>query len=1765
MKSQPTQGTTAATTETERGAPPGLTGGEGFSYEDTVAAVYVVALLGEAPALGLTARTVIHVAVQQGPLGQPLDDLVVEARGVDQSVATFSAQVKESLRISAAATNTDFRETIERAYRTVSAPGFQDGQDRVGAITGQIADASRRTFETLCEWARDESSTEMLLRKLRTPGVAGDKATHFDVVREILSGHVASEQLDAAVHKLLAHFVLIRMELLAEGSVTENNAVADLANMLAPADRGRADDLWRRLLSFVRRAEGRAAGLDRKTLVARLNGAFRLAGAPSLSGALHSIEQETRLALGEIANNIQGLNIPRESSVNQVVQAVGVPGLLQVTGLPGVGKSVVLRLAVERLLQSGPVLLLKADRLQGSTWAQYAAASRLPNVDLEELLVELGATGPRVLFIDGLDRIEVARRGVLKDVLHSVLNSPLLSDWLVVATVRDTGAEPLRTWLPAKLFSRVRTVEVRALDDAEATLLAEAFPSLAPLLFGGEAVRSVVRRPFFAAVLAKSVGPGQVTASSEVNLAQLWWSGGGYSAEAARAQHRRAALVGLAREGAARLGRRIPVGGIDPQALVELEADGIIRPQRLGHSVQFTHDIFFEWAFLQLLAGEEERWPDVMRQVGEPPALGRVVELLSQAELLLGENWVSYLQLLESNTQLRSQWLRAWLAGPFGLETFAEHADAYTEALFEGDTKRVRQLVVWYQAAKSQPDSSVLTNANATDLNVAQRMLYADMLSYPADLPAWMRFCTWLLEHSARVPVTAIPDVVAAFEVWQNRFRHRSNRVSDAIVRTCLAWLYHIQHVRYREDRSRDYEVWRQLSETGYSDDELKVLEKSLRSLVLSSTFGQPGLVTQYICDLQHLRRMPPGVLTAVFNYAPLLSQVCPTELVELTLKFLRRRLPVDMERQMRDEKHYRISRGFSSLDRDALGISDEGMFSPSAPTRQPFAALFEHAPDEARRLVRALSNHSIRAWRQYHRLSRDEGTPIPLVLEFPWGQQIFWGDYQRYMGARGNWAPAAVNSGLMALEVWAFAQLKANVAADDVIREVLEGQISVGALAVAVAVSLQAQQCSAATLPIATSQRLWHLDVRRGVEDSSQSNLIGFSKPHDIQHGRAVKAGNDLAVRQADLRSLASFMLLRGGELRDRAATAIQQFPNDLPFEFVEERASDGRRHSLHRTAEIWAEIGKPENYRAELVEGESKVAIVIDNPQSHSADVQEVEAKHAEMGRNFQLLTWANFYFDNGSLKPSLTIDEAVAAAKQLYVEDLFKDGHTSGGTLHQRQAAVAGVAAVVVSEGASEHFEWAVHTCVYASMTPHAYDKFFVREAHLGFHPALYSAKGLGALLKTVEGEDIPVVQQMLIRLVSHPYEEIQVMALRGMLQAWEEHPDIAWEALRVATELALVEVRYGQAAEDARQRYLEDVLTGSMNRVIDGAAPQDVLPSLPEPWVPIPAEDLPRAVPSRFGRQRNEPWRTNPLQVDTTFLAKVLETTPVDKAVGGQRHADEFLAWCERLAAWTVERVAPSWTTDRRGLEENASYLYDWKRNLFQFLARVSLHLPATEAERRFLQKAAAADDETYCELAEGYVWELAAVVTDSATIPENALQLLAAARDRALQSWVGVGRVERELADIARELFFSVNLRTKAPVRFANDNWSDVGAVIPLIDPVVRAQGSSRLVADFWMQLCEKSLEHYPVDHFVSSLQYVLPGENRRAQWRGSELPARLAGLIQRFSEKAPSLPHAMAQTLLRALDHLVDIGDRRAAAVQQSEIFRSVRLEIAAH
>ena len=83
--------------------------------------------------------------------------------------------------------------------------------------------------------------------------------------------------------------------------------------------------------------------------------------------------------------------------------------------------------------------------------------------------------------------------------IRTIVESPLLGNWRIVVSLRNTGIEILRNWLGNFLdVLTVETVEVSSLSDEEAELLSEGKPHLRPLLFGSPQVQEIARRPFFA-------------------------------------------------------------------------------------------------------------------------------------------------------------------------------------------------------------------------------------------------------------------------------------------------------------------------------------------------------------------------------------------------------------------------------------------------------------------------------------------------------------------------------------------------------------------------------------------------------------------------------------------------------------------------------------------------------------------------------------------------------------------------------------------------------------------------------------------------------------------------------------------------------------------------------------------------------------------------------------------------------------------------------------------------------------------------------------------------------------------------------------------------------------------------------------------------------------------------------------------------------------------------------------------------------------------
>jgi len=144
--------------------------------------------------------------------------------------------------------------------------------------------------------------------------------------------------------------------------------------------------------------------------------------------------------------------------------------------------------------------------------------------------------------------------------------------------------------------------------------------------------------------------------------------------------------------------------------------------------------------------------------------------------------------------------------------------------------------------------------------------------------------------------------------------------------------------------------------------------------------------------------------------------------------------------------------------------------------------------------------------------------------------------------------------------------------------------------------------------------------------------------------------------------------------------------------------------------------------------------------------------------------------------------------------------------------------------------------------------------------------------------------------------------------------------------------------------------------------------------------------------------------------------------------------------------------------------------------------------------------------------------------------------------------------------LARALFMVEVEYAPLAHRFANRDWSDLGMFLPAIERFASAHAWSTSIADDWLTLCERAQEKVPAELFANvQLAVAQAFPDGPPNWRDTLLPARIAGQIQRHSERADATAN-VKQSLLRILDWLVDLGDRRSAALQLSPQFRELRL-----
>lgn len=1756
-------------------ASPELTGGAGFSYEDTVVAYYLTSLLRCERAAGQTGLVTSVAVQQQGD--NPMDDLVVEFDDVGTK-RVLGLQIKRSVTISGAESNEEFRGIVSAAVKTQTLASFTKSADKCGFVVEHVTADTFRTLTRLIDWAKASTAGAEFEARFSPTGSAGKDELNLRSALLPLLGEANSEEEVSFYQR----FVALHHNGLEENGVLRTEVVNRLQEIIAVNADGQDLLLFDRLCRIAREGSGRSTKWTRASLLEQLRGVVRLKVIPYLGGDINRLNAYSLEALNVVSEKVGDFHVEREGLQQQIATQLDQHRVVSIGGLPGCGKSAVLRRFAEKASNTGPILFLKNDRIAGTGWSTFVTSLGLSNTDVEQLLLEIGSSGTPILFIDGIDRIRPDQQGVVIDLVNAIHAKPSLGQWKVLVSSRDQGLEAFRAWFPPAVYANtgIGNVAINVFSEEEAEQLAQSKPHLRKLLFGNPAVRHIARRPFFASVLAHSIPEG-THPQTEVDLIAAWWARAGHDAVADTIPQRQRALIDIAEKGVRNLGKSVPTRELKDSTVEQisaLKADQIINDERAGSSLAFSHDIFFEWAFFRLLIDLGDDWAKALEDAGEPPLLGRVVGLMAQNALTDTGRWSAGYRSL-ANKNLRRQWQREWLTAPPFTPTFENAKTEFAALLKANDFALFEKVLVWFQAQHTIPSPYVLGNIK-NPVEGMDNLAVADMLGWPSDFRAWGRLIDWIISEADAIPVRLVPKILEVFDVWQNALSDRKNGRSEAILLLADAWLVRYENGDLNDESNSDKEKAEALSR-----DESSRLGRSLRNILLRSARSYPNfakaLYKRAIADEDRRR----AIYADLIAFSPIMTLVDPDLVADLTEAELLEELPEDRltrERKEREEHYQHLAEiraipkeqrtreqnsalqssffamGSERYDLDDIGIDRHNDFYfPASALHEPFRSLFANKPAVALRLVRNLANHATKGWRQIHSINRERmGTPLPVSVKFPWGAQRFWGDWHVYNWGLGQLAPNSLECAFLALSYWAFKEIEGGRSSDDVIKDIVDNNECYAVLGIALLLALERWETTETTLAVATCQQLWPHDIARFVQEPTKDiDLFGFGFLSRLTGEKAAAKEflDQRKSRKREIRQLAMFFALnKDNALSEQFKNALALFPDDLPYEFEEQKSSDGYIAHAKEEADRRAGLGDRKNYKQAQYD-ETRVAITYDAPKPLTESEQKSLRDSTTSLQGFNIVGWAIKSLEANSIGEGLSLDQAIAHAKSVYTGSA-RDKSDAGASSPLSVAASVAACVIRFGDPQCDNCTWAWDIMAQVEAMKEPEDVY--GGAKIPWHPATRLVIALHHDRRSTSPRTDSA--ERLLRLALHPLDSVSELAFYALFADGDEH--LRWVSGQLAVNLCIVhlgEFRDGGWDKAANKKARADNFAAAIASLKEPK--NGLMPKLPPAWVKG----------SSGGRRKaaDDLWQLPSTFFEAQTASRIFTKMPLETWMASDIYRPLLEPLLVDIVNWTTESLMPSWQTKKRS-DKKRTDLFEWNRTLGGLLARVIPFVLLDMARNTLIKPFLTDDEEALSVLARFADMVVRRHVCDAATIPENAIPLLDDCVSRVLNDHIfkpsrwRAGQVNGYAMPELIAALLCVNVEKTAPgaARFANGDWSQIESIMPIIDRMVRHVGWSSFVMGKFLALCERAGRAYPISKFGQQANAALSAiGNAEEAWTGTMLPAQMAGVVQRQADWNLPLRPDDAKELLKVLDTLIDLGDRRSAALEQSEAFKEIQ------
>ncbi|HQU44813.1 MAG TPA: hypothetical protein PK867_18505, partial [Pirellulales bacterium] len=792
-----------------------LTAGEGFNYEDHVAARFLVDMLGGIAPFGPEFGHVVRVDWQARDTGRLLDDLRITLDAPDgRHVAELS--IKSHRQVTTAGFPPNFVEAAWEQWRHAGTTAFERDRDLLVLVTAEIANDVIESWHTLLRESLITTPDRMLSRLGETTTRdAGSQSSQTE--RSVFSSFRCHDALtasgpsdEAATVEVIRRVRLLHFDFKHDPSQDEARAIADCQRLLRSSDHAEAGRLWRALLGLA--AEHRTGGsLDLERLLSKLRSSFDFADHPDFRADWEALERASQDILADIRTQIGGeATLNRQREIQRLSRSLATAGICLAAGESGCGKSALAKTLGTSNYAS--TVALSPELFEGGSQRALEQQLRLSH----SLLGVLSAGRDScLLFFDSMERfsepgLRLAAR-IINELLasehsqhvHILLVTQFDAANRVVAQLAEAGVE--RAKLGVTQIDFPREAEMRdVLREVPGIPWATLHRDIRPLVRNLKIVDWMVH----AARTGAHLDASQVTGLVSL-IDYLWdrWVEAGGQGPARGGLLKRLAVIE-----ASTLASGVPLTQLEHpelQSLSDLMLADLLK--RRNERVMFSHDLLGDWARLRVLIGEDPtRSGEALRRVAAARwhravrLLGRW--LLAQADGL--HRWSQALARADNGTTNGTLVRDLLLEAVVLSENSRQLLDLAWPVLIANEARLLKRLLDRFLFVATVPDLRVC--GTVADRSLAPQVEAAFRVPF---WPYWEAVLQALDEHVGDVCLLAASEAAQICRIWLEKmpkeivagtrfpWRDEAGRVALRIAREMQAQRAEGRFIRDREDR----------------------------------------------------------------------------------------------------------------------------------------------------------------------------------------------------------------------------------------------------------------------------------------------------------------------------------------------------------------------------------------------------------------------------------------------------------------------------------------------------------------------------------------------------------------------------------------------------------------------------------------------------------------------------------------------------------------------------------------------------------------------------------------------------------------------------------------------------------------------------------------------------------------------------------------------------------------------------------------------------